>query len=261
MMESVITTKPIHPGNPLVAGINRVLTLLDDLKATARRFYYAVILSPYSCSQCGGRLQMIGPSQCRCVCGHTLDPTIQFQRSLCCGAPLKRRVLHYICSSCGKIIPSKFLFDERLFDPDYFREKMRESRIKKQEKRNLFKALLADSRSGPLFLTNLPDLESIPGLLGELESFVGSMESLNLQDFTGRELFRMDDYRQALLDGIPAGCLIRFSVIPPICENRRLDRVRKFITLVFMDQAHEIELTQLENDLMVERFDETDREG
>ena len=260
-MESILTTKPTRIGNPLITGINRVLTLLDDLKATARKFYYAVILSPYSCPQCGGRLQMIGPSQCRCVCGHTLDPTTQFQRSPCCGAQLKRRVLHYICSSCQVIIPSKFLFDERLFDPDYFREKMRESRVRKQDKRDLLKAILTDSRSGSLFLTNLPDPESIPGLLGELESFVGSMDSINLQDFTGRELFRMDDYRQALLDGIPAGCLIRFSVIPPICEDRRLDRVRKFMTLVFMDQANEVELTQVKDDILVERYDEADREG
>mgnify|MGYP006948915156 CR=1 FL=1 len=77
----------------------------------------------------------------------------------------------------------------------------------------------------------------------------------------GRELFRMEDYRQALLNRIPAGCLIRFSVIRPICAERRLDRVRKFMTLVFMDQANEVELTQVDNDLQVERYDEIDREG
>jgi hypothetical protein len=204
---------------------------------------------------------MIGPSQCNCECGLTLDPTEQFQKSSCCGARLVRKVLHYICAECQRIVPSKFLFDERLFDPEYFRDRMQASRQRQASKREALRQLLAESRSGALCLTEIPELTAIPGLQLDLDQFVGAMTTISMADFVGAESFQMERYWHALLDDIPSGCLIRFSALPTICDDRRLDRTRKFLTLVFMDQAREVTLTQAGDDIIVERPDEINAEG
>ena len=86
------------------------------------------------------------------------------------------------------------------------------------------------------------------------------MPAIPLAEFQGREQFNMRDCRLSILEEVPPGCLIRFDAIPPICEDRRLDRVRKFITLIFMEQAREAVLTQDGDDIMVE-LNETDAEG
>jgi hypothetical protein len=246
--------------NPLVQGIVRACRKVEVFKDEVRRFYYAVLLSAHSCPVCGGSLRMTGPSECECKCGNKLDPTVAFQRSDCCGAPLLQMVLHYVCSECQRIVPSRFLFDERLFDPEYFREKMRESRERKRHRREELRLLLAGSRSAGLCLTDLPGLESIPGLEAALDGFIGTAGQISLTDFLGRGEFQMSRYREAILGVVPAGCSIRFSGIPPLCENPRHDRARRFITLLFMEQAREVEMSQCEDDILVERY-EVDGEG
>ena len=122
--------------NPLLSGIHLVSKRVAAFKEKARRFFHCVALSAHSCPVCGGPLTMTGPSACRCSCGRAFDPTIEFQKSNCCGARLKRRQLHYACSVCGAVAPSRFLFDERLFDAEYFAERMRESRQRKRLRRD-----------------------------------------------------------------------------------------------------------------------------
>ena len=107
-----------YPDNPLVHDVLRVLARLEAFREQARAFYYAVLLSGLACPACGGRLRMIADSRCACDAGHELDPTVAFQRSECCNAPVARRVLHYECSTCRRTVPSRFLFDERLFDAE-----------------------------------------------------------------------------------------------------------------------------------------------
>jgi len=247
--------------NPLLNGIVTVEKRVSEFQDEARQFYYAVLLSVCPCPMCGGQLSMTGPSQCLCECGNTVDPTIAFQLSSCCGAPLQRRTLHYVCSSCGRIVPSRFLFDERLFDSEYFLEKMRESRERKREAREEMLRTLLLSRSDALCLTETPDLESIPGLEMDLDAFIGSMPELSATGFVGKDAYRMETYRSAILEAVPPGCVIRFGAIPPIALDGRLDRARRFITLIFMQQAGEVDLTQCgENDILVERY-ETDSQG
>ena len=48
-----------------------------------------------------------------------IDLTATFQRSTCCQATLETRRQHYACSCCGQT-SSRFLFDERAFDSQYF---------------------------------------------------------------------------------------------------------------------------------------------
>ena len=246
--------------NPLLQGILKVGSFVAGLKEQARQYYYAVLLSRHTCPTCGGPLRMTGPSQCQCRCGVTLDPTTQFQKSPCCSAPLVRKVLHYVCSSCQRIIPSKFLFDERLFDREYFRQRMQASRQHQANKREELRLLLTGTRSSALYLSETPELSAIPGLEMELDRFVSSMDMISIADFLDHDEFRMEQYWKTLQEDIPPGCLIRFSALPFICENRRLDRARKFLTLLFMEQAQEVKLAQDGNDIIVERQDEIDRE-
>ncbi|MCX7013702.1 MAG: hypothetical protein NTW86_14305 [Candidatus Sumerlaeota bacterium] len=152
-------------------------------------------------------------------------------------------------------MPSRFLFDERLFDQQYYCEKMRESRERKARKIEQLKAMLAASRSGVLWITEMPPLEAIPGLELELDGFIGSISLLPLAEFLGQDGFNLEHYRRSILGSVPPGCIIRFSAIPPVFEDSRLDRVRKFIALLFMEQSREALLTQEGEEIKVEIYE------
>ncbi|HOW74167.1 MAG TPA: hypothetical protein PKY77_26485 [Phycisphaerae bacterium] len=109
----------------------------------ARVFYYAVILSGYSCPGCGGNLEMVseGTSQCR-SCGSCFDPTVTFQRCESCGGKPRLMVRRYQCGNCGQDVTSRFLFDGLVFDAEYFRQKMAESRERKRELRKRVRLML-----------------------------------------------------------------------------------------------------------------------
>ena len=242
-----------HP-NPLVRGIQQVQKHVDDFRNKARSFYFDVILSAVKCPQCQGRLHMCGQSQCQCECGLTLDPTLEFQISPCCGAKLNRKTYHYACFSCGKTVVSRFVFNERVFDAAYFKEMMRVSRERKQRKREEIRQLLAASRSDRLELMVVPDLDTIPGLVTDLDEFINSQTETH-QDFeTGlRDTFDMADYRYHILAGLgwnPVG----FSEFAPLNDDRRRDRAWRFITLIFMQNDQEVEIEQGEHDLLIQRL-------
>ena len=126
-------------------------------------------------------------------------------------------------------MPSRFLFDERIFDKTYFREMMCESRARAKKKREEIERLLAESRSGALSLTEDPNLEAIPGLFQDLNEFVGagSAQMLGLAINTDSG-FRMEDYRKhilSLLDsGLPLLPLTRFSLVVINCFLLRVQR-------------------------------------
>ncbi|MBL7175725.1 MAG: hypothetical protein ISS66_07870 [Desulfobacteraceae bacterium] len=231
--------------NPLVCKIGAVIGRVGEFKKQAREYYFEVVLSAHQCPSCGGHLRMTGQSQCTCSCGSTLDPTIAFQRSNCCGAKLIQKTFHYACSKCHNSVPSRFFFDERVFDKSYFRDMMRESRRKAKEKREEITRLLAESRSGNLPLMEDPDLEAIPGLIQDLNAFI-QQESFEIGEFTFDTgcSFRMDDYRQHILSTLSWDS-IAFSKLTPIIDDFRQDKVWRFITLVFMDNDRELELRQL----------------
>ena len=253
-MATESSTLVIRSDNPLISGIGRVLSRVSGFKEMARAYYFEVILSPYQCPECGGRIKMVGVSECSCTCGKVFDPTISFQQSYCCGARLDRKTFHYTCSKCHEVVPSRFLFDERLFDREYFREMMREVRIRERERKEELKVLLAGSRSDNLILLEEPCLDSLPGLTEALNGFIGTGVS-GFQDFLSGSGFSLKDYRSHLLSIIGNGSML-FSDIAPLVEDWRKDKIWRFITLIFMRQDHEVSLTQYGPDILVERVTE-----
>jgi hypothetical protein len=238
--------------NPLVHSIRGVLEKITDFKEKARSFYFEVILSQHQCPLCHGKLNMTGQSQCTCSCGNVFDPTLTFQKSRCCGAGLLRRTFHYVCSRCRKVVPSRFLFDERLFDRAYFKEMMRESRERAKRKKEEVRRLLAESRSGILPLMDEPNLDSIPGLVQALDEFI-QKDSGEEYQFSINSEFRMNNYRDHILSVLTWNS-IQFSDITPFAEDVRQDKVWRFVTLIFMQNDNEVELTQDGDDLWVQRI-------
>ena len=239
--------------NKLVQQFQHVQIRVGDYKQKAKDFYFRVILSAVSCSECGGQLQMSGQSQCICSCGQTLDPTVEFQKSPCCGANLIKKTYHYACTKCHRSVPSRFIFDERVFDRAYFRELMRESRDRKKRKREEIRRLLAESRSKTLIFTEEPELNAIPGLVSDLVEFILG-EKFEFYD-TGVEngiIFNIEKYWthiQSMLGWDP----VLFSTIPPIDDNYRRDKAYRFITLIYMQNDREIDIEQEGNDLFVQK--------
>jgi len=201
---------------PLLGGIIRVEGRMASFKERAKAFYFEVMLSPYRCPQCEGSLRMTGLSQCSCACGHSFDPTLEFQKSACCGTKLVRRTYHYACSHCHEVVPSHFLFDERVFDKEYFREMMQEHRRKARQEREEMKKFLSESRSGGLFLTEEPCLEALDGFVQDLDAFIQVHQDMpGDSGFEAKSTFSMDRYRSHILSCLPME-EVRFSDIAQI---------------------------------------------
>jgi hypothetical protein len=216
----------------------------------ARQFYLEVVLSIHRCPGCGANMRMVRPSRCRCECGAILDPTIAFQRSSCCQAKLRLARNHYVCTNCGATVPSHFLFDEKLFAAQYMREKMSESRERKRRRREEIRLLLAASRSSDLCITDFPTADALGELSTVLDRFVGQEAVSDVAEFIGDDEFSMEDYRQAILSRL-GGYSTRFDAFPAVCSDRRLDKVRRFMTLLFMEQDREVWLEQQGSTIMV----------
>ena len=245
--------------SPLLASMNRVQGHVGVFKARASAFYFQVMLSQYRCPTCKRKLRMDGPSRSVCESGHVIDPTQAFQSSNCCGAGLIKRACHYACAKCGQVTPSKFLFDERIFNHEYFSEAMRRARENKQKRVAELKKLLANSRSDVMSLITLPELEEIPGLAQALDVFVGAPDALSIQEFQECDEFSMGTYREAIL-AIVRQASVMFTALPIVSRNARKDKAWRFLTLVYMEHEREVRLTQYGNDLLVEK-NEADLEG
>ena len=237
--------------NPLLFKFPNILSRISIFKRQAKQFYFDVILSTVSCPVCKERLKMCAESECVCSCGVRIDPTIEFQISPCCQARLVRKTFHYACSRCNNRVQSRFLFDERIFDKTYFRDLMRECRERKKRKQEEIRRLLAESRSGVLPLLEEPDLDSIPGLIIDLDNFIQSEQVQRVYMDTG-DIFNMENYRTHILKGLGWNP-IHFTQITPLNHDSRKDKVWRFITLVFMENDREIEIQQMQNDLLIQR--------
>jgi len=239
---------------PLLGGIVKVEGRMAGLKEHVKAFYFEVILSPYRCPQCQGPLRMTDTSQCSCACGNTFDPTLEFQKSACCGTKLVRRTYRYACSHCHEVVPSHFLFEERVFDKEYLREMMQEHRRRVRQEREEMKRLLANSRSGTLLLTEEPHLESLDGFVQDLDAFIESRDH-DPRDpgFEAKSVFSMDRYRSHILSCLAAETVL-FSDIVQVDENIRRDKAWRFITLVFMQNDRVVDLIQEGDNIWVQRL-------
>ena len=248
--------------HPLVHQINGILQYVDAYKSRVRDFYFQVLLSQHACPTCGDVLHMTDVSECSCRSGHAFDPTIAFQLSSCCQAQLVRKTFHYACSHCHKTVPSRFLFDERVFDAEYFQEMMREHRDQANSRREEIGRLLTKSRSGALFLMEEPLLDTLPDLLQDLDAFIRDNPIDAGGDlFEPKSEFNLDVYRGHILSLLGHNTL-RFSDISPLSVDDRRDRARRFMTLVFMDNERDISMYQQGDDLLIRRYgDEAYTEG
>jgi hypothetical protein len=229
-----------------------VAQAVEQFKQHVRPFFYRVMLSAYLCPSCSGRLEMLREGRCQCErCGRTLDPTVAFQRCGDCGGKLELRVRRYCCRGCGRDVQSRFLFDGLVFDSEYFREKMAESRQRKQSLREQVRQMLADGRSAAVSVS-AADLGQFPDLMAALDEL-----TLNNQDHSDRHLpstgerFDLSRYQrhiEAHLQPFP----IVFTDIPPLSENRRKDLVWRLIAILFMDQAGTAVIWQQGKDIMVQ---------
>jgi hypothetical protein len=239
--------------NPLIHGIERVQSSVAAFKEKVRAFYLEVVLSGHACPSCAGKLVTAGTSRVRCeICHVTFDPTETFQRSPCCGEPLVLRRTHYTCRKCDAVVPSRFLFDETIFDSQYFRDAMRESRERAEERRERVRLVLLGTRSDSLDLMDLPDLNEVPGLVDALAGFLADSQAMAASAYFVQDEFRMEAYRRVILDFM-AGCAVRFDAIPQVALDLRKDRARRFVTLVFMEHERELTLTQYGEQIVVER--------
>jgi hypothetical protein len=228
----------------------------EAFRAKARRFFYRVMLIGHRCPGCNGFLDMVSESKCRCIsCRKGFDPTVVFQRCPVCGGVPVVRVRRYQCRDCCADIESRFLFDGVVFDADYFRTKMAESRHRKQEQRDRVRQMLAESRSGNLVLEHA-DLSGVPGLLEALNALTAGLDDSVAVECRGQFDLRLyESHVQAQLRDYP----VNLAGMPPLGENLRKDLVWRFIAVIFLAHAGIVDIWQEGRDIMVIKH-EADRE-
>ena len=209
----------------------RLLEVVTGFTGRARKLYYAVVLLGHSCPRCGGRLAMVGEGICRCQhCRHGLDPTVAFQRCVRCDAKVALSVRRYRCRHCGSDVTSRFLFDGLVFDADYFRVKMAESRERRRHQRDRVRKMLAKSRSG-LLAVPAAELSSVPGLVDALNSLtLGADQAVQWEAESTFDLKHYQSHIQAHIRDFPGS----LDDIPPLAEDARKDRIWRFVAVIFL---------------------------
>ena len=235
----------------------RVAEMVSRYSEKARLFFYNVVLSDRDCPACGGALEMVRESRGRCMqCSNTFDPTVIFQRCLACGGKPRLAVRRYRCARCGAEIRSTFVFDGLVFDAAYFRQRMTEHRDRRKRQRDRVQELLAECRSLPTE-TGAINLAAAPGLVQALNSLTLGVSDIEIDSGRSRfELQRYQDHIRQHLDDPP----VAFSEIPPLAKDGRLDRIWRFIAIIFMDHAGLLCVDQRGQQLWVMPC-ETDGEG
>ena len=229
---------------------------VEKFLVKAKRFYYLVMLFGYRCPKCKGTLTMVSEGVCRCRrCRYEFDPTIVFQRCFNCGGKPVLRVRRYYCQDCSSEVRSKFLFEGLVFEREYFKAKMAESRQRKAELKERVKKMLAESRSNALPLQTV-DFKAVPDLVAALNSLTTGLEA----DFTieSRDEFDLNRYQshiQAHIGNFP----INLLDIPPLSENERKDVIWRFIAVVFLAHSGVVDIWQEGQDIMVKKHADTKR--
>lgn len=240
--------------------IERALGLVQAASRYAERarlFFYTVVLAKHRCPACGGRLAMQYEGRCSCTsCGREFDPTIAFQTCPACGGQPRLQVRRYVCTSCSAEIGSRFLFDGLVFDATYFRQRMAEFRQRRRDLRERVRKMLADSRSGVVH-PPAADLGSVPGLLTALDALTLLPDAVPTYESRQRfDLARYQKHVEAHLRALP----ISMGEIPPLSADVRMDRIGRFIAIIFLAHAGLIDIWQAGSEIMVMKR-EADRKG
>lgn len=223
----------------------------------AKKFFYHVMLFGYRCPKCNGSLAMVAEGICKCnSCEFEFDPTVEFQRCSDCGGILVLRVRRYYCKDCGSELNSKFLFDGLVFEKEYFKAKMTESRQRKKEQRERVRQMLAESRSSILSMAAV-DFNEVPGLVDALNSLTSGLDTdFAIQPREEFDLRRYERHIQTHVQDFP----VSLMGISQLGEDARKDRIWRFIAAVFLAHAGIIDLLQDGQDILVMKH-EANREG
>lgn len=231
----------------------RLLDRVVGYAGRARGFYYEAMLLGHACPRCGGKLLMVGESWCKCRgCGYQFDPTAAFQRCQACGGSVSLHVRRYHCTRCGGDVTSKFLFDGLVFDNNYFRQRMAESRLRRRQQRERVRQMLASSRSQDLAMPGA-DLNAVPGLLEALNALSGGLGNRpRWKPAEGLDLKRYQNHIQAHLGDFP----INLEEIPPLSEDARKDRIWRFVAIIFLAHDGAVDLRQKGPTILVMKHDD-----
>jgi predicted RNA-binding Zn-ribbon protein involved in translation (DUF1610 family) len=235
------------------------LVLVDavtSFKRRVRRFYYRVVLLARPCLACGSSLTMQRDDLAVCsACGNSFDPTIEFQRCASCRGRLRRNRSRYECSRCGAHAQSQFAFDPAVFDRAYFARRMRESRERKRERKSQRHERLILARSRRIVSCEKPSLDDVPGLSDALDEMAGlPLPEELVRRFMQDPELDLDHYERHILEnmGIEAAF---FDHIPPLLDDRRRDRIFRFVACVFMCHRGRVKLLQQNDALVIERHE------
>lgn len=214
---------------------------LAALSEQVRTLFYEVTLAPHVCPTCAGALKMIRDGCCQCRnCRLIFDPTVALQRCAC-GGRLRLRIRRYECRACGREVPSGFLYDGKVFDAEYFRERMRLSRARIPSNYEPAANESIRAASSPAALAPI-DLQSVPGLLAALNGLTGALDAslIHLPESHRLALAEYEEHLRRHVSRIP----IKLERVPPLRPADRLDHVWRFVAAVFLAHAGFIELHQ-----------------
>jgi len=144
-------------------------------------------------------------------------------------------------------IQSRFLFDGLVFNPEYFRAKMLESRQRKAEQRDRVRQMLAESRSADL-LPGAVDLAAVPGLLDALNSLTAGLDVTYENESSDEfDLKRYETHVKAHIQDFS----VNLRDIPPLSEDLRKDLIWRFIAVIFLAHAGIINIQQQQKEILV----------
>lgn len=240
--------------NTICSRMNIITLAYDMTKAVeafmqkARSFFYHVMLLGYRCPKCNSQLNMVAESKCKCYsCGYDFDPTVEFQQCTACSGKIMLWVRRYRCQKCRHDVHSHFLFDGLVFDAEYFKAKMVESRQRKQEQRERVRLMLAESRSAALPL-EAADLNSVVGLVEALNSLTAGLTTELVYEAKAEfDLNRYEKHIQTHIRDFP----IRLTEIPPLNGNSRKDLIWRFVAILFLAHAGILNIQQDGQEILV----------
>jgi len=148
------------------------------------------------------------------------------------------------------------VFEGTVFNTEYFRVKMAESRARKKAQRERVRQMLAECRSPDLSVPSA-ELSSVPGLVDALNCLVGGRsDTLLWQPDAGFDLRRYQSHIEAQVQDFP----LSLGELPALLEDARKDRIWSFIAVIFMAHAGLLDVWQEGSTIWVMKH-ETDGEG